>query len=79
MADEWICKDCGQATNEEPGKNCLVCGGEMVNIGEVDDDLKSTKNNPKYTDEEMDDVPLEDLSDEELETDEDEEEDNNKR
>ena len=57
MSDEWVCKDCGQATNEDPGgQPCLACGGEMINIGEVDDDLKTTKDKPTglFDDDDMD-------------------------
>ena len=44
MGDEWICKDCGQASSEDPGnQSCPACSGEMINIGAVDEDLKESK------------------------------------
>lgn len=55
MGDEWVCKDCGQASSEDPGnQSCPACNGEMINIGAVDEDLKiSKKANDQYEDDDL--------------------------
>lgn len=68
MGDEWVCQDCNYGTDDKPNKDeCPLCKGSMVNIGEVDDDLKlnNTKDGADYNDDELD-TPLidEDFSEE---------------
>lgn len=61
MGDEWVCQDCNYGTDEKPNKDeCPLCKGSMVNIGEVDDDLKlnNTKDGADYDDDEFD-TPIE--------------------
>lgn len=54
MGDEWICKDCGQASSEDPGnQSCPACSGEMINIGAVDEDLKVSKSSDQYKDDDL--------------------------
>jgi len=62
MGDEWVCQDCNYGTDDKPNKNeCPLCKGTMVNIGEVEDDLKlsNTKDGDDYGEEELE-TPLED-------------------
>lgn len=62
MGDEWVCQDCNYGTDDKPNKNeCPLCKGSMVNIGEVEDDLKlnNTKDGDDYDEEELE-TPLED-------------------
>lgn len=77
MGDEYVCQDCNYGTDEKPNNDqCPLCKGSMVNIGEVDDDLKlSNTKNGDYEDDEFD-TPI----DESLELDDDfvEEEDSKK-
>ena len=56
MADEWICQDCNYATDEAPSNDkCPSCGGSMLNLGKVDEDLKPTKDKQAqlYDDEDL--------------------------
>lgn len=64
MGDEWVCQDCGQASSEDPGnQSCPACGGEMINIGAVDEDLKvSKKPSDQYEDDDLE-APIDPVGD----------------
>ena len=70
MGNEWVCKDCGQTMTEDPGSHsCPACGGEMINIGEVDEDLKEKSLKDNKDESEMDDKELEILDDDKFDPD----------
>lgn len=55
MGDEWVCKECGNITNDDPGdKTCPGCGTEMINISDVDENLQPKKTTDNYEDERSD-------------------------
>jgi len=72
MGDEWVCKECGYAASVDPGdKSCPECGNKMINIGEVDDDLKTAKDQPVELYDEVElETPLEEEFGKELEDEE---------
>jgi Zn-finger nucleic acid-binding protein len=63
MGDEWVCQDCNYGTDEKLNKDeCPLCKGSMVNIGEVEDDLKlsNVKDSDDYEADECDTPLLDD-------------------
>lgn len=59
MGDEWVCKECGRsAMGNASGEKCPDCGGEIINIGDVDEDLKPKDNSAKYDEDDLE-TPIE--------------------
>ena len=61
MGEEWVCKECGRQSVGDPGSQpCPDCGGTIIDIGKVDEDLQPNNPSAKYDEEEMD-VPIESI------------------